>query len=137
MQHPFPAGALSPYDPEHSPSVQLYEAAAAASTYGHVRVGYHNHAWEPAPLADPAALLRRLGKRVHAVHLEDGPLDGDTAQQQPLGHGAIDVAEILGAAPALDLAVVEFDDYGGDIFDAVERSFTFLEGELDERRQRS
>jgi sugar phosphate isomerase/epimerase len=77
-------------------------------------------------------LLRRLGDRVHAVHVKDGPLrPGISARQlptdqQPAGHGDVPLAAALAAADNLALAVVEFDHYEGDIFDGVAESFAFL-----------
>lgn len=118
-----------------------------------VRIGYHNHDFEfaagPGPFAafvdrlderavleidtywvavagvDPAELLGRLGDRVSFLHVKDGPLDGNTAAQQPAGQGAVDVPGILAAAPRA-LRVVEFDDYAGDVFDGIRQSVEYL-----------
>jgi sugar phosphate isomerase/epimerase len=80
------------------------------------------------------ALVERLGDRVVAVHLKDGPLDGDTAAQLPLGKGELPAAEILAAAGALQFPVIEFDDYAGDIFDGIEESYRFATTTLGARR---
>jgi sugar phosphate isomerase/epimerase len=121
-----------------------------------LEVGYHNHDWELestvdgraalevfADLLDPRivlevdtfwvevggasapAVLARLGGRVHYLHMKDGPRSHDTLTQLPLGQGALDVPAILAAAPRAH-RVVEFDDYDGDIFAAVEASRRFL-----------
>lgn len=71
---------------------------------------------------DPAALLGTLGQRVQLVHLKDGPLTTTTKDQLPLGEGAMDAPAILSAAPWLEVGVIEFDDYDGDVLQAVERS---------------
>lgn len=75
---------------------------------------------------DPAQLLQRLGQRVQLVHLKDGPLQGTTKQQQPLGRGEMDIPSILRAAPWLETGVIEFDDHDGDLFEAIGQSLTHL-----------
>ena len=67
---------------------------------------------------DPVALVRRLGERVVALHIKDGPLTRETKDQQPAGHGAMPIAELLAAAPEARL-VLEFDDYSGDLLDGI------------------
>jgi len=74
---------------------------------------------------DVPALLRRLGDRVRALHLKDGPVDRDDRAQQPLGSGAMPVAEVVAAAPAVEVPVLEFDAYAGDIFDGIAASYAF------------
>lgn len=86
--------------------------------------------WAAAGGTDPAELLERLGQRVQLAHLKDGPLQGTTSQQQPLGQGDMDLASILAAAPWLETGVLEFDDYQGDIFDALGRSLDHLTAQL-------
>jgi sugar phosphate isomerase/epimerase len=60
------------------------------------------------------ALLGRLGDRVAAVHVKDGPLvkgEPHTA----LGEGRMPLDEILAATPADALRVVELDDCAGGL----------------------
>lgn len=96
--------------------------------------------WVAAGGQDPAAFLRRLGDRVIAVHLKDGPitvLPGDgfdpeqmaaiTASQLPAGQGDVNIWDVIDAAPALEVGVVEFDDYGGDIFEGLAASLAYLD----------
>jgi sugar phosphate isomerase/epimerase len=90
--------------------------------------------WAATAGQDVPALVERLGDRVVAVHLKDGPLDGDTAAQLPLGKGELPAAEILAAAGALQFPVIEFDDYAGDIFDGIEESYRFATTTLGARR---
>lgn len=84
--------------------------------------------WVARAGVDPVALLERLGDRVIAVHAKDGTLDPalaaayPPADQVPAGDGAVPLAEAISAATALELAIVEFDHYDGDVFDAIERS---------------
>ncbi|WP_430592326.1 sugar phosphate isomerase/epimerase family protein [Humidisolicoccus flavus] len=77
--------------------------------------------------SDVAALLGRLGERVVALHVKDGPLTMDDTEQVAVGDGAMDVPSILAAAPNA-LRVIELDDHTGDMFTAVERSFGYLTG---------
>lgn len=93
--------------------------------------------WVAVGGEDPAAFLGRLGSRVVAVHLKDGPIrqlsgfDMDefgalTKTQLPAGDGDVDIRGILAAAEALEVGVVEFDDFDGDIFDGVSASLAYL-----------
>jgi sugar phosphate isomerase/epimerase len=90
--------------------------------------------WVARGGVDPVALLERLGERVVAVHAKDGTLDPEAvaayppADQVPAGAGVVPLADAIAAAPALELAIVEFDHYEGDLFDAVEKSRVFLDG---------
>lgn len=102
--------------------------------------------WATVGGADVPAVLRSLGDRVVAIHVKDGKVTGDIAtvlpgsesalilpealkaafeKQTPAGQGDVDVAAILAAAPRA-LRVVEFDSYGGDVFDGITASFDWL-----------
>jgi sugar phosphate isomerase/epimerase len=81
--------------------------------------------WATAGGADAPALLRRLGERVHAIHVKDGGLATDGSGQVPAGQGRVPVREVLAAAPHA-LRVVEFDHFAGDIFTAVAASRDYL-----------
>jgi sugar phosphate isomerase/epimerase len=81
--------------------------------------------WAAVGGADVVALLGRLGERVRLVHLKDGPIDKDNAAQLPLGEGAMPVAATVEAATAAELAVLEFDDYAGDLFEGLAASLAF------------
>ncbi|MGI5423852.1 sugar phosphate isomerase/epimerase family protein [Streptomyces sp. CA-179760] len=83
--------------------------------------------WAAVGGEDPAALLRRLGERVVAVHIKDGPATQDMMAQVPAGQGTMDVWGILGAASSLEVPVLEFDDYAHDIFDGVSASLRYLQ----------
>ena len=98
--------------------------------------------WAAIAGQDVPALLRRLGDRVVALHLKDGPLDrdpfatdegyvADELDQRPLGDGELDIAAILDAAPRERIDVIEFDHVNGDVFSAIERSLRCLEGSRD------
>jgi len=125
----------------------LAAAAKRAEGYG-LHVGYHNHWWESGEslerLADRSgaileldaywaavggedvpALLGRLGERVRLLHLKDGPLNRSNEEQLPLGHGALPVPEIVAAATAAELGVLEFDAYRGDLFEGIAAGFEY------------
>ena len=90
--------------------------------------------WVARAGVDPVSLLRRLGDRVIAVHVKDGTLDAEAiaayppADQVPAGQGVVPLREALAAASALEVAIVEFDHFPGDLYDAIEQSRAFLDG---------
>ncbi|MFZ3572239.1 sugar phosphate isomerase/epimerase family protein [Streptomyces sp. BH097] len=83
--------------------------------------------WAAVGGEDPVRLLERLGQRVSAIHIKDGPVTKDTSAQLPAGQGQMDVWGIIEAAKHLEVGIVEFDDYAGDIFDGVTASLRYLE----------
>ncbi len=83
--------------------------------------------WAAVGGQDPVELLKRLGDRVVAVHIKDGPVNMDLLAQTPAGQGQMDIWGTIRAVPSLEVGVVEFDAYAGDIFDAMEASLRYLE----------
>lgn len=83
--------------------------------------------WAAVGGQDPVQLLRRLGDRVKFIHIKDGPLTTETKAQQPAGQGRLPVLDVIAAARSLEVGVVEFDDYSGDIFDGIARSLAYLQ----------
>ncbi len=81
--------------------------------------------WVAVGGEDPVALLKRLGDRVVALHIKDGPGTADTKDQVAVGHGSLPIADIIAAAPDA-LRVIELDDSRGDRFQAIADSYTFL-----------
>lgn len=81
--------------------------------------------WVTVGGEDPVALLRRLGDRVTALHLKDGPGTADPRDQVAVGSGTLPVRDIVEAAPNA-LRVIELDDTRGDRFQAVADSFAYL-----------
>jgi len=81
--------------------------------------------WSAVGGVDPVALLGRLGERVVALHIKDGPITRDAALQLPAGQGAMPIAEILAAAPTAR-PVIEFDEYAGDLFEGIAASIAHL-----------
>jgi sugar phosphate isomerase/epimerase len=90
--------------------------------------------WAATAGEDVPALVGRLGDRVVALHLKDGPLNGDTSAQLPLGEGELPAAAILSAATALRFPVLEFDDYAGDMFEGIAASYRFATTTLGAQR---
>jgi sugar phosphate isomerase/epimerase len=84
--------------------------------------------WAAVGGADVPALLARLGDRVRALHLKDGPIDKDPDVQVALGDGAMPVAAVVAAATAVEVPVLEFDGYAGDVFEGIARSAAYLRG---------
>ena len=82
--------------------------------------------WAAVGGQDPVELLARLGDRVKFIHIKDGPLTRDNKAQQPAGQGKVPVMDVIAAAESLEVGVVEFDDYAGDIFEGIAESLAFL-----------
>ncbi|MCU1517423.1 MAG: Xylose isomerase domain protein barrel [Pseudarthrobacter sp.] len=82
--------------------------------------------WVAVGGQDPVAVLERLGDRVKLIHIKDGPLNTDTKAQLPAGKGKIAVLDVIAAAESLEVGVVEFDDYAGDIFEGIADSLAYL-----------
>jgi sugar phosphate isomerase/epimerase len=83
--------------------------------------------WAQTGGVDPAALVKRLGPRVPLLHVKDGPC----ATGEPMvavGDGRVDVPGVLAANDAVEWHIVELDDFAGDMWDAVERSYSYLTG---------
>lgn len=138
-------------------AADLNGLAKVAADHG-LKLGYHNHAfelenridgvsalevladslhedvsleldtyWAAVGGEDVVPFLNRLGSRVQFLHIKDGPLTKDDKEQVAVGQGKMPIEEILAAAPHA-LAVVELDDFTGDVFDAVADSYTYLNG---------
>lgn len=81
--------------------------------------------WVAVGGQDPVAMLGRLGKRVVALHIKDGPATRDNKDQVAIGKGSMPIADIINAAPSA-LRVIELDDSRDDRFQAVADSYTYL-----------
>ncbi len=84
--------------------------------------------WAAVGGQDVPAALGRLGDRVAFLHLKDGPINRNNIEQLPLGDGAMPVREIVAATTALEVPVLEFDDYAGDVFEGLRRGVVFAGG---------
>ncbi len=83
--------------------------------------------WVAVGGQDPVDLLGKLGDRVKFIHIKDGPLTTDTKAQLPAGKGKVAVLDVIAAAKSMEVGVVEFDDYDGDIFDGIAQSLAFVQ----------
>ncbi len=92
--------------------------------------------WARVGGQDLADLLTRLGDRVEAVHVKDGPMRAGISSAQlptdqvPAGQGDVPLLAALQAGSSIRYAVIEFDHFAGDIFDGIEQSYAFLEASL-------
>ena len=53
-------------------------------------------------------------------------MTSDPSSQLAVGAGQMPIWDVLSAAGSLEAAVVELDDFQGDMFDAVEDSYNYL-----------
>jgi sugar phosphate isomerase/epimerase len=134
---------------------KLAAAAQVGNTLG-IKLGYHNHAheienliggvpaivalaaetpesivfevdlfWCSSAKANPVDILNALGGRVEALHVKDAPFGMGVESQVPAGEGDVPVLESLRAAKNAR-AILEFDDYDKDLFDALATGLAFL-----------
>ncbi|MCZ2402853.1 sugar phosphate isomerase/epimerase [Paenarthrobacter sp. Z7-10] len=82
--------------------------------------------WAAVGGEDVPALLGRLGNRVRFIHIKDGPLTKVDKDQLAVGAGKMPIWDVVEAVPGLEVAVVELDDFSGDIFEAVSESLSYL-----------
>jgi sugar phosphate isomerase/epimerase len=92
--------------------------------------------WAAIGRQDVPALLGRLGDRVRLLHMKDGVIGEDpfraanpgavALDQRVAGTGEVPLREVLAVATAAEYAIVEFDTFDGDLFDAIDRSAKFL-----------
>lgn len=82
--------------------------------------------WAAAGGQDVIALLARLGDRVRFLHVKDGPVEADPATQVAVGQGAMPIWDIIATAESVEYAVVELDDFSGEMFEAVADSYAYL-----------
>ncbi|MBB4701560.1 sugar phosphate isomerase/epimerase family protein [Sphaerisporangium siamense] len=85
--------------------------------------------WAAVGGADVPALLGRLGGRVLALHVKDGPGVRD-APHTAVGEGVMNVPAVLAAAPDA-WRIVELDHCATDVFDALAASHAYLSGLAD------
>jgi sugar phosphate isomerase/epimerase len=86
--------------------------------------------WAATGGVDVPALIGRLVPWVVALHLKDGPLNANTAEQLPLGGGELPAAAIIEAASSQEFPVLEFDAYSGDTLAGISASYAYATGTL-------
>ncbi|HSL37320.1 MAG TPA: sugar phosphate isomerase/epimerase [Arthrobacter sp.] len=82
--------------------------------------------WAAVGGQNPAELLSRLGDRVRFIHIKDGPVTADPSGQLAVGDGKMPIWDVLEAARSIEAAVIELDDFHGDMFEAVTDSYNYL-----------
>lgn len=82
--------------------------------------------WAAVGGQNPAELLSRLGDRVRFIHIKDGPVTADPSGQLAVGDGKMPIWDVLDAARFVEAAVIELDDFQGDMFEAVADSYNYL-----------
>jgi sugar phosphate isomerase/epimerase len=82
--------------------------------------------WVAVGGVDPVEFVTRHADRVRFLHLKDGPINRTNTEQLPAGRGSMPLLDVITAAGNLEVGVVEFDDYAGDVFEAVAASLTYL-----------
>jgi sugar phosphate isomerase/epimerase len=82
--------------------------------------------WVAVGGQDVVPYVAKLGDRIRFLHVKDGPVNRENKQQQPAGQGALPIWDIVAALPELEMGVVEFDDYAGDMFGAITESLAYL-----------
>ena len=82
--------------------------------------------WATVGGADPVDVIGEVGERVRLLHVKDGPADDPKAAMVAVGDGAVDIARVLHAAPAVRWHIVELDRCDTDMATAVERSYRHL-----------
>jgi sugar phosphate isomerase/epimerase len=82
--------------------------------------------WVAVGGQDVVPYVAGLGDRIRFLHVKDGPVNRENKQQQPAGQGLLPIWDIIAALPELEIGVVEFDDYAGDMFGAIAQSLSYL-----------
>lgn len=85
--------------------------------------------WLATAGLDPVDMVRRFAPRVRLLHAKDGPARRDKPQTA-LGEGIVPIAQAIAAASAaqapVEWVLVELDECAGDVWEALEKSRTWL-----------
>lgn len=137
-------------------AIDRFNRLAAEAQDRGMRLGYHNHWWEfttsfegksamstllqefdPRIFVEPdtywievgtgdlTGTLERFGSRARLLHLKDGPCN-QTDPMTAVGAGKMDIPAAIAAMPQSEWHIVELDECGGDMFEAVEASYRYL-----------
>ena len=85
--------------------------------------------WVKTAGKDPAKIIKDFGTRAPLLHIKDGnAIKGEKSYEQvPAGQGVMDFPSIIKAGKEnIKWMIVEFDEYNGNIFEAVEESYKYL-----------
>jgi sugar phosphate isomerase/epimerase len=77
---------------------------------------------------DPSSIIEARRSKIPLLHIKDGPLQTGMPHLA-LGDGKVDIRAAIDAADpnVLQWLVVELDEFDGDMWQAVERSYEYLE----------
>ena len=82
--------------------------------------------WVKTGGADPAAVVKKCGRRAPLLHIKDGPCERGKPMTA-VGDGAMDWRAVIGAAAdTTEWLVVELDECATDMMAAVEKSYQYL-----------
>jgi len=85
--------------------------------------------WAKVAGLDPAKAVKDFGKHAPLLHIKDGPAKKGPTMYAclPAGEGSMDFPSIVKAGGRnIQWMIVEFDEYGGDIFQGLQASYTYL-----------
>lgn len=85
--------------------------------------------WAKTGGVDPAKAVHDFGKRAPFLHIKDGPAVKGPAMYAhvPAGSGTLDFPAIVRAGGKnIQWMIVEFDEYAGNIFDGMQKSYAYL-----------
>lgn len=90
--------------------------------------------WVKVAGQDPANILRKLRKRIHFIHIKDGPavfneklIKDEPDPMSPVGTGTLDIPAIVNACSEnVQFIVVELDKSSIDPYDALKQSLEYL-----------
>ena len=84
--------------------------------------------WVKTAGVDPAAVVKRMGKRAPLLHLKDGPAQ-QKVHQTAVGEGVLDFPAIVKAAAGnTEWMIVELDSCATDMMEAARKSCQYLTG---------
>jgi sugar phosphate isomerase/epimerase len=85
--------------------------------------------WVKTSGQNPAKVVADFGSRAPLLHIKDGPaIKGEKSYEQvPVGQGIMDVPAIVKAGGKnIKWMIIEFDEYAGNIFEAIQSSYSYL-----------
>ena len=85
--------------------------------------------WTKTGGLNPAKVIKDFGDRAKLLHIKDGPaVKGDSMYAQlPVGEGSLNFQAIYNACKnRTDWMIVEFDEYEGNIFEGISKSYNYL-----------
>ncbi|HYG78724.1 MAG TPA: sugar phosphate isomerase/epimerase [Planctomycetota bacterium] len=86
--------------------------------------------WIKVAGANPAEVIQRYRKRVHLIHIKDGPADPKdrTLPMTAVGQGTVNIPDVVRAAEyaEVEYLIVELDRCATDMLQAVRESYEYM-----------